>query len=163
MSTKKNKIKLAEKIMSQVKTGQIEMKPKWYFTVGSVLLLSGVMALSMGAIFLINLTVFALRGRGPMVSWKLQMMLSNFPWWAPLLAITGIVVGINLLKKYDFSYKKDFKLIVVSFILAVLAAGFMIDKVGFNDHLRKKGRMKPLYQHLEHRDGPVKPPQRRFP
>jgi len=23
--------------------------------------------------------------------------------------------------------------------------------------------MKPLYQHLEHRDGPVKPPQRRFP
>ncbi len=160
MSNKKSQLKLAEKIMSQVKTGQIKMKPKWYFVVGSISLLSGIITLGMGAMFLVNLTVFTLRGRGPMVSWKLQMMLKNFPWWIPVLAVVGVVLGINLLRKYDFSYQKNFKLIVVSFVLAILAAGFMIDRLGLNDHWSRRGQMKQIYQRLELKDESVRPHRR---
>ena len=84
MPKKKNKSKLEEKVMSQVKTGKISMKPKWYFAVGSLLLFSGVVSLSVGAIFLINLTIFTLRKRGPITCWRLQTMIENFPWWAPI-------------------------------------------------------------------------------
>ncbi len=157
MPKKENQLKLEEKVMSQVKTGKIAMKPKWYFAAGSLLLFSGVVSLSMGAIFLINLTIFALRRRGPITCWRLQAMIENFPWWAPVLAIIGIILGIRLLKKYDFSYKKNFKLIAISFILAVLFGGFLIDSLGINDHWARRGLMKGFYQRLEPRNEFRKP------
>lgn len=161
MSTKKDQLKLAAKIMSQVKTGQIVMKPKWYFVAGSLLLFSGLVSLSVGAIFLVNLTVFSLRRHGPMASWRLQLMLENFPWWVPVLAVVGIILGVNLLKKYDFSYQKNFKLIVISFVLAVFAAGLMIDKLGLNDYWIRRGRMRQIYQRLE-LSNDFRKPHRRF-
>jgi len=160
MPKKKNKSKLEEKVMSQVKTGKISMKPKWYFAAGSLLLFSGVVSLSIGAIFLINLTIFTLRKRGPITCWRLQTMIENFPWWAPALAVIGIILGIWLLKKYDFSYKKNFALVVVSFILAVFFAGFLIDGLGLNDYWARRGSMKGFYQRLEPRNGFSKPGRR---
>ena len=147
--------------MSQVKSGQITMKPRWYFVIGSLLLFGGVVALSVGAVFLVNLTVFSLRSHGPMASWRLQLMLESFPWWAPALAATGVILGVNLLKKYDFSYKKNFKLIIISFVLAVLATGFMLDKLGLNDYWQRRGRMRQIYQHLDVGSSYVRP-RRRF-
>ena len=149
MSKKKSQLKLEKKVMSQVKTGKIVMKPKWYFVAGSLFLIGGLIALSAGTMFLVNLTTFALRSRGPMTSWRLQTMIENFPWWAPLLAILGIFLGVTFLKKYDFSYKKNFRLIVISFILSVLVAGFLVDKVGLNDHWARKEPMMRFYQRLE--------------
>ena len=149
MSKKKSQLKLEEKVMSQVKTGKIVMKPKWCFVAGSLLLFGGLAALSVGIIFLVNLTAFTLRRRGPMASWRLQTMIENFPWWAPVLAVIGIVLGVRLLKKYDFSYKKNFTLIVISFISAVLFAGFLIDRLGLNDYWARRGLMKRFYQRFE--------------
>jgi len=157
MSKKKSQLKLKEKIMSQVKTGKIVMKPKWYFMVGSLLLFSGLVVLSAGVMFLANITVFALRRHGPMVSWRLQMMMESFPWWAPVLAVMGIILGVRLLKKYDFSYKKNFSLIVISFVLATLLAGFLIDRLGLNDYWMRRGSMRRLYQRLELRNDVGKP------
>ncbi len=135
--------------MSQVKTGKIAMKPRWYFIVGSLLFFGGLVALSVGVMFLINLTIFALRRHGPMASWRLQTMVENFPWWAPIFAVIGIILGVRLLKKYDFSYKKNFTLIIVSFILAVLFAGFLFDKLGLNDYWARREPMQRLYQRFE--------------
>jgi len=161
MSKKTNHLKLEKKIMSRIKSGEIAMKPKWYFIAGSLLLFSGLVALSVGAIFLVNLTVFSLRRQGPMVSWRLQMMIENFPWWAPVLAVIGIILGVWFLKKYDFSYKKNFGLIVISFILAVLFAGFLIDRLGLNDYWARRGLMKKFYQRFEPRND-FRKPGRRF-
>jgi len=160
MSKKKNQLKLKEKIMSQVKTGKIVMKPKWYFVAGSLLLFGGLVSLTVGAIFLINLTIFILRKRGPMSSWRLQMMVEIFPWWAPALAIIGIILGIWLLKKYDFSYKKNFKLIIISFVLAILLGGFLIDRLGLNDYWARRRPMKGFYQRFELRNDFRKPGRR---
>ena len=149
MSKKKNKLKLEEKVMSQVKTGKIIMKPKWYFIAGSLLLFSSLVTLSVGVIFLINLTAFALRRHGPMACWRFQAMIESFPLWMPILAVIGLILGIQLLKKYDFFYKKNLTLIVISFILAVFFAGFLIDRLGLNDYWGKREPMKRFYQRLE--------------
>lgn len=135
--------------MAKVKSRQITMKPRWYFAAGSILMIAGLTALSVGAIFLTNLTLFTLRRHGPMASWRLEMMLQSFPWWIPLLAIMGIALGIWMLKKYDFSYKRNFILIVLGFIVSILIAAFIIDSLGLNDIWSKKGPMKRLYQQVE--------------
>ncbi len=125
------------------------MRPRWYFIAGSISTIVGVVSLSVVAIFLTNLTFFLLRRHGPMAQWRLQEMLASFPLWIPLLAALGIGVGIWLLRRYDFSYKQNFLLIMVGFLAAILISGFFIDRLGLNDHWARRGQMRHFYQTLE--------------
>ena len=150
--SKKRSINIEKEILSQIKTGKINMKPKWYFVTGSILSIAGLVGLSMGVVYLINLSVFFLKRNGPINSWRIQVMIASFPWWIPVLAFIGIIVGAWLLKKYDFSYRKNFALIVITFVISVLFAGLLIDRLGLNEYL-SKGRMRGFYQRYEQRDG----------
>jgi len=145
---KNKKINLEKKIISQIKSGDIEIKPKWHFMVGSLLLFSSLIGLSMGIVFLTNLCVFLIRRNGRFMPFKLHLIISSFPWWIPALALIGFILGIRLLKKYDFSYKKNFILIIIIFVISILLSGVLVDKFGLNEHL-SRGRMKKFYQRLE--------------
>lgn len=136
-------------IMAKVKSNEISMKPRWYFVVGSTLAFAGLVGLSIGAVFLTNITLFLLRGHGPMGQWRLQQLLTSFPLWVPMLAVLGIVLGIWMLRKYDFSYKKNFRLIVLTFIFSVIIAAFVIDQLGLNDRWSRQGPMRRFYQQIE--------------
>jgi len=156
--SKKNKLNFKANIISQIKAGKIGMKPKWYFVAGSLAMFSGLVGLSMGIIFLVNLSIFLIRRNGSLMPWRLQTILSTFPWWIPVVAFFGIILAIWLFKKYDFSYKKNFPLLIVTFVISVLLAGFLLDKLGLNEYL-SKGRMKRFYQNVElhrGRDGSVR-------
>jgi uncharacterized membrane protein YdcZ (DUF606 family) len=150
--SKDKKLDLETKIVSQIKTGEINMKPRWYFIAGSLLLVSSLVGLSMGVIFLANLSVFLMRKSGPLAAWRIQSILSTFPWWIPVAAVAGVFVAIWLLKKYDISYKKNFSLIVIAFIVSILFAGFLLDRLGLNEHL-SRGRMRKFYQEYEIPEG----------
>ncbi|OGJ37299.1 MAG: hypothetical protein A2383_01340 [Candidatus Pacebacteria bacterium RIFOXYB1_FULL_39_46] len=151
---KKTPVDLEKTVMAKVKSGEITMKPRWYFVLGSLSMIGGLVGLTMMATFLTNLIFFLIRRRGPMQGWRLQFMLSNFPWWVPILAILGIVLGVWLLKKYDFSYQKNFGLIVVGFIIAIFLTGFLIDFWGLNDFWSRHEPMRRFYQQLEKEDLP---------
>jgi len=135
-------------VMSKVTSGQITMKPRWFFVIGSVLTVAGLVGITFAAIFLINLTIFLLRKRGPGYG-RLELMLNSFPIWIPILAIIGIILGIWMLNKYDFSYKKNFLLIIISFVISVIIAGFLIDSLGLNTIWSHQGPMRRFYQQLE--------------
>ena len=77
------------------------------------------------------------------------MMLDSFPLWVPVLAVTGIILGIWMLKKYDFSYKKNFYLIIMGIITSVMIAGLLIYYSGLNDVWSHKGVVRGLYQQSE--------------
>lgn len=127
--------------MDKIHGDKIKMKPKVYFVVGSILTFVGLVSSIVVSIFLMGLIRFSLRSHGPMGSYRLEQILSNFPWWAPILAVVGLIVGIWLLRKYDFSFKVNFKLIIVGFILAVIVGGWIVDSVGLNDALIRRGPM----------------------
>ena len=129
MQKKKNKI-TPENMMKRIKLEGVRMKPKWYFVAGSGLLFVSLVILSVGVMFLLNLVFFALRAQGPMIGWKFSMMMSRFPWWGLILSLLGMIAGVDLLKKYDFSYKKNFNLLVVIFVLTLLVAGLLFDRMG---------------------------------
>lgn len=142
----KTKASLEKTVMTQIATGNIQMKPRWFFVLGSVSMMLGLVSASIGAIFLMNLMFFSLRQHGPMGEWRLQLMMESFPWWVLILAIGGILSGIYLLKKYDFSYKKNFSLIAGVFIIAIILAAFLIDLTGINDLWFRQGPMRKFYQ-----------------
>lgn len=147
-------------IMEKIKTEEVKMKPKWLFIVGSVLAIAGLIGLTIGATFLTNLTIFLLRKRGPGYG-KLELMLEGFPLWVPILAVFAVILGIWLLKKYEFSYKKNFLLIIFIFIFSIIIAGFLIDKTGLNTVWSHKGAMGRFYQQLEDGDDNLREVQRK--
>ena len=148
-SKEHRKVDLEKEVMSKVTSGQIAMKPKWYFILGSVFSVFGIAALSVVSVFLINIMMFLLRKHGPMGQWRIETMLESFPLWIPLLAILGVIIGIWFLKKYDFSYKKNFVVIIVGFILSMIVAAFLIDQLGLNDIWARRGVMRKFYQRIE--------------
>jgi len=147
----KNKIDITKEVMSKIERGQLKMRPKWMFVVGSVALVLGVIGTYVLSVFLVSLISFSLRTHGPMGAIRYQQLLDNFPLWAVGLAIVGTVTGIVLLKRFEFSYKNNFVLIVLVFIVAVLISGWLADYLGFDKVWVKQGQMRRLYQQYDGR------------
>lgn len=137
---------IEQTVMLKVRANEIAMKPKWYFVLGSVLTLIGFTASTIAAIFLVNLSLFLLKDHGPMGEWRLQQILVSFPLWVPILAIAGIASGVWLLKKFDLSYKRNFLVVILSFIIAILLASFILDYSGLNKIWFRRGQMRRFYR-----------------
>jgi len=145
----RHKIDITKNVMLKIKTEEIKMKPKWYFWFGSLSMFIALVGLAIVSTFLVSLITFSLRSHGPMGAIRYQQIISNFPWWAPIITIIGLISGIILFKKYDFSYKKNFLLIIIIFISAVLLAGILIDTLGLDNLWIKRGPMKRFYQQYD--------------
>lgn len=143
-----NQIK--DKVMTEIRQNKLKMKPRAYFVIGSLLTLTGLMFSIATSVFFLGLTRFAFRGRGFIGRYRLDIWLDNFPWWAPVLGILGLAAGIYILKKYDFSYRKNFLHIVILFVISVLLAGWIIDLTGLNDALVRHGPMQGImHQYIQ--------------
>jgi hypothetical protein len=142
----KTKINITDSVMTRIKTGKVRMKPKMYFILGTLGLITGVVGLAIVSVFLISLVSFSLRTHGPMGDIRYQQMLASFPWWAPMIALVGIIGGVFLLNKFDFSYKKNFPVIIIIFIASIIIAGWAIDYLGVDSLWAKRGMMQRLYQ-----------------
>ncbi len=136
---------MTENIMSQIKQGKIKMRPRIYYVLGSILTFIGLASSVFSSIFLFGLLRFSLRthmGRG--VQLRIETMLSNFPWWIIILAVISLIIGICLIRKYNFSYKIKPVILILGFILAVIAGGWVFDLSGINDSMAKRGPMKDI-------------------
>jgi len=136
-------------IMTKVKSREITMRPRWHFVIGSVFMVFGLGAISIGVVFLTNVMLFLIRRHGPNGQWRLQQLLDSFPRWIPLLAIIGTVCGIRMLRAYDFSYKKNFVTISIGFIFVIVLTAFGIDYLGLNEYWSRRGPMRRFYQQIE--------------
>ena len=148
--------------MEQVRHGKIKMRPRLYFVIGSFLTFVGLVSAIVTSVFLVGLTRFFLRSHGPMGQYRLEQMLSSFPWWAPIFAVITLVIGIWILRHYDFSYKRSFWMIVAGFILAVITSGWLLDMSGLNDSLAKRRPMQGMMRpYIEENNIPQSPAGRR--
>lgn len=101
---------------------------------------------SVVAIFLLNLALFVLRHHGPRSGWRLQIMLTQFPWWIPLIGLLSLFTAVLVLHKYEFSYRKNFQALIIGCVLAILGAVILIEATGINDAWVRSGRMRRWYQ-----------------
>lgn len=136
--------------MSLIRKGQAKMKPKWYFVLGSLAMLGGFVGLTILSVFLISVMFFSLKTHGPMGNIRYAQLLITFPWGAIIIAAVGIWLGILLLKRYEFSYKKNFSLIVIGFVLAVFLSGWLIHYTGLDSvWIRGGPAMKAFYHRYD--------------
>ncbi len=143
-------IDISEKVMNQIHERGIRMKPRAYFIFGAVLLFVSIVFSIIGSIFLLSLTLFTLRTHGPMGEYRFEQLLSSFPWWAPLLAIAGVGVSIWLLKKYNFSYRHNFRVIVLGIIMAIFVAILAIEYFNLDNVWFRRGPMQGIMRHYMH-------------
>ena len=130
-----------EEVMSQIHQGKLKMRPKIYFVISSILAFFGVVISIVTSTFIFGLISFSIRSRSPMAGFKVWRLLSDFPWWLVFIAILGLAVGIYLLRRYDFSYKINFKIAIVALVLVIIISGWFIDLLGFNDLMVRHGPM----------------------
>lgn len=134
------------------------MRPRIYFITGSLLTFLGLVASVVTSVFLVGLMRFSLRSHGPMGEYRLDQLLASFSWWVPVLAAIGLAVGIWLLRQYDFSYKINYKVAIVGFVATVIMAGWVIDMMGLNDVLLRRGPMQGVMrQYLQDNNIPHNP------
>jgi len=152
---------LADEIMQQVRSGAVEMKPRWYFVAGTLLAGLSLAGLTITSMFFAHLTLFTLRSHGPMGQWRMEQMIASFPWWIPLLAILGMAFSIYLLRRYDFSYKHNFGVIVLILVVAVFAAVWIIDSSGIANSWTRREPMRRFYHQRMLEEGiypqPIRP------
>lgn len=141
---------IAGAVMDRIHHDKIRMRPRVYFIVGSLLTFIGLVLSILTSVFLIGLIRFSLRAHGPMGEYRLEELLSHFSWWGPICALSGLVIGIWLLRRYDFSYKLNFKVMTIVFVAAIIVAGWVLDMTGLNDVLLKRGSAQGMMrQYLE--------------
>ena len=140
---------ITENVMSKIHHNKIKIRPKAYFIFGSFLAFLGLVSSIVVSVFLIGLIRFSIRAHGPMGAYRFDQIVTSFPWWMVIVAILGLIVGIWLLRQYDFSYKVNFKVVIIVFIIAIVVAGLVMDMVGFNDLLSRRGPGRPMMQYLD--------------
>ncbi len=130
---------ITKHVMGRIHTEQIKMRPRLYFILGSLATFVGLVMSILASVFLLSLIKLSLRGGGKMAEYKIDELLSHFSWWGPSIALVSLLLGIWLLRQYEFSYKKNFILIVIGFILAIVAASFILDMSGLNEVMLQRG------------------------
>lgn len=140
-----NKNKIEKNVMNQINSGLVKMKPRWYFVLGAILTFTGLVISFMSAIFFSNLAIFMIKRSGMQGEWKIIASLASFPVWIPFASIIAFVLGIYFLKKYDFSYRRNFATMVIVVVFAVILGGYILDLTGINDIWSTKGYMRGLY------------------
>lgn len=131
--------------MSEIRHGKLKMRPKLYFIIGSILVFISLILSILSSIFLFGLIRFSLRSHGPMGTYRFEQLVASFPWWAVILAILGLIIGLWLIRQYDFSYKINFKIIIIGFVVAITIAGYLVDVVGLNDVFSRQGCLNRIY------------------
>ena len=133
---------ITESVMGKIHHGEVKMRPKMYFVIGSIFTFLGLVLSILTTIFLIGLIRFSFFSHGRMGEYKVDELLSHFSWFGPSSAILGLVIGLWLLHRYDFSYKINFKIVIIIFVTAIITAGIILDMTGLNDVLFRRGMMK---------------------
>jgi len=146
MSKDKKKKDISDKIMKDIKAHEVKMKPKVYFVLGSVMLGVSLAFLVLFTSFFIHLVMYRMRIDSPQSflgfgRMGLTPFLLNFPWIQLGLVVGGLLIGLHLLKRYDFSYKKNIWMVILVAVTLVVTLAFVIDSVGFD---RRFGKMKPI-------------------
>ncbi|MFA7201501.1 MAG: hypothetical protein WC099_00625 [Candidatus Paceibacterota bacterium] len=141
-------------VMEKISHNKIKMRSKIYFVVGSISTFVGLVGSVVLSVFLVGFIRFSIRTHRPMGGYRFDRMMELFPWWAPILILGSFVLGIWLLRMYDFSFKKNFKLIAGGFIVAIIIGGFIIDTLGLMTFLARRGPIRGLMKPYIQQDMP---------
>lgn len=122
---------LKDNILKSIEDGKITMKPKWYFVLRAVLLISGIVLAVLALLYLVSFIIFILHQTG---SWfvpefgmnGITEFLVSFPWLIVLVAILFLVLLEILVRRYSFGYQKPLLYTTIGVLVLVTGGGFVV-------------------------------------
>jgi hypothetical protein len=138
-----------QEIMTQISTGQVKMRSKLCFAIGSIGLGMAISVIASLGALIISLILFSLKLAAPLEYLRfgpqgIRPFFANLPLVFMVLAALAIVLVIFLLKKYDFSYRHNLWGLVLGVIALILTTGVIFDRVGAQQHLMRRSMLRPL-------------------
>ncbi len=137
---------LTKSVITKIKREAVTIRPRWHFAVGALLSAIGVTLSAALSLIAIHLLRFRLTHPGIGASRKLDFILNNLPWYIPALAVIGLVGGYLLLRRYDFSYRKNFGYIILASILGLVIGSYALSSLRIDDFLSRRGYFRQIYQ-----------------
>ncbi|KKT41734.1 MAG: hypothetical protein UW88_C0014G0014 [Candidatus Collierbacteria bacterium GW2011_GWD2_45_10] len=130
--------------MERVESGAIKIRPKIYFILGGIFSIIGLVGSLLSIIYISSLGRFLLKSHGPMGVYRWNELVSALPLWFVPLAIISVALGLTLLRRFDFSYRKNPMLVLLGLILTILIVIYAIGVLGLDEVMfRRRG---PRYQ-----------------
>ncbi len=135
---------IQENIIESIKSGKINMKPRWYFMLKIVLNILLVSVVFFATVYLLSFiglvlhekdlfNLFDLSPRG------MKMLMTSIPWIIVMLSITLVMVLYVLVKDHAFVYKKPLAYILFGLISLVVLIGFVVHMFDVNFRLARIG------------------------
>ncbi len=141
---------LKDTILKEIKTGEVSMTPRLYFTAKWMALAATVLAVLVVTIFIFNFIFFSLRindnnallGFG---SRGIGAFIRFFPWHLLALDIALIIFLQWLLRHFRFGYKIPVLYLIAALVFGAFTFGFVLDRATpFNDRMHDgRGKLPP--------------------
>lgn len=138
-----NRSKIENKVMAKITSGQVKMRPHYYYSLVTVLSFAAVAVLAFALSYLLSLTNLWLRiqtatGQAWGAQRNLTSLVDNFPWWAILLAIAELVGLILIVKKLGKLYKVKLVYLVTAIVAIALLIGYGLSFTNLPNTFKKQ-------------------------
>jgi hypothetical protein len=140
------------RVMGEIKKREIEMKPRWVFTVISVAVVAIFMIMLLLTTILSSFGLFRIRHVNPfgflhLGSTGWWIFLQIIPWELFSFVVLGILLTWLLARRFDISYKIGFGFLALALVSIIFSIGFLLDCNEFGEQAEKNGIATILLKH----------------
>ncbi len=162
---------LKDNLLASIKTGQIDMKPKWHFVLKSLFYVSGLLLSVLLGMYFLSFILFVLRESG--LWWTpgfgfagLVFFVTMSPWLLIAITLVFLVTVYLLARHFGHNYRHRAAYTLIGVVLLVIGGASLIDYLAVHDRVRDMtdGRhipgVSPLYrQSRDHHPRDITPGQ----
>jgi hypothetical protein len=151
---------LKDTILAHINNGNIAMKPRWYFALRSIFLISGISIAILLSVYLLSFVLFLLRETGlwwaPQFGFRgLIFFVTMSPWL--LISVTGLfLTSVYLLvRHYGHNYRHYTLYTLLGVVLAAVGGASVLNYFAIHDTVREyatRGEtfgLSPLYREID--------------
>ena len=101
---------IKNKVLEAIKSGQVKMRPRWYFILKTILVALGIVMIFLTLLYLISFIIFILRITGiwfaPAFGFEgYGIFLFSLPWLLVIISVLFAIILEVLVKRYSFAYR----------------------------------------------------------
>jgi len=133
---------IKQKILNQINTGTVTMRPRWQFIVQSILLVIGVFIISLTCIYVFSLVAFILVMTDVLytptfgVRGVLPFLLS-LPWILLSLGLVFVIVLEFLVRQFSFAYQRPLLYSVLGIVFLMSVGSYAVVWTTLHDQINK--------------------------
>jgi len=131
MNIENTKITLSDKVIGEIKDGQVKMKPRFYFVFKTVFFVITLVFVFLAIVFLVSFILFVIHGNGTWFlfgfGWPgIKMFLTSFPWILAIIVLVFLVFMEILVHRFGFAYRRPLIISLAGVLCMGMAAGIFV-------------------------------------